>query len=253
MANYRSLTEATAPLLHQAAAIASNLRTGLQIDQKRDSSLVTNVDRAIEQFLKPALLDLTPGAGFYGEEFGHTPATHAGYWVVDPVDGTSNFAYGQPLWGITAAYLQGGRIRSGGILLPDLGETYLATEGEGATRNGVKLPMIPPGPIQETELLGNTDSRIRFLGQTPGKLRHIGAFVVESTFVATQRYRALITGQISLYDCAAGILINRELGAEVRYLDGGHFDESRHLGTELSPGFYIGPTDSNFPFGLSSE
>lgn len=253
MGSYRALTEATAPLLHQAAAIASNLRTGLQIDQKRDASLVTNVDRAIEQFLKAELLALTPGAGFYGEEFGYSPPTDAGYWVVDPVDGTSNFAYGQPLWGITAAFLHEGRIRSGGILLPDLGEIFLATDGKGATQNGVKLPPIPPGPIQETELLGNTDSRIRFLGQTPGKLRHIGAFVVESTFVATQRYRALITGQISLYDCAAGILINRELGAEIKYLDGTEFNESNHFGTERSPGFYIGPRDSNFPFGLSSE
>lgn len=249
MGNYQHLTEATIPLIQQAAEKAHALRTELQIDQKKDSSLVTNVDRAIEQFLKPELLALTPGAGFYGEEFGHTPAAEAGYWVVDPVDGTSNFAYGQPLWGITAAYLQHGVIQSGVILLPDLGELYVATRGQGAFLNGQPLPPIPEGEITQSQLLGNTDSNVIYLNQSPGKLRHIGSFVVESTFVATQRYRALITGQICLYDCAAGILINRELGAEIRHLTGEPFDESKHLDKGRIPPYYIGPKNSNFPFG----
>ncbi len=249
MGNTKTLTEATVPLLQQAATIAHQLRQELQIDQKKDSSLVTNVDRAIEQFLKPELLALTPGAGFYGEEFGHTPPTDAGYWVVDPVDGTSNFAFGQPLWGITAAYLKDGKIVTGAILLPDLNELYTATVGEGAYLNGKPLSPIPEGDIAVSELLGNTDSNVQHLQKTPGKLRHIGSFVVESTFVATQRYRALITGTICLYDCAAGILINRELGAEVRYLTGETFDESKHLTTAKIPPYYIGPKNSNFPFG----
>ncbi|MFM9872755.1 MAG: inositol monophosphatase family protein [Fimbriimonadaceae bacterium] len=248
MANTKTITEATIPLIQQAATIAHQLRQELQIDQKKDSSLVTNVDRAIEQFLKPELLALTPGAGFYGEEFGHTPPTDAGYWVVDPVDGTSNFAYGQPLWGITAAYLKDGKIITGIILLPDLNELYTATVGEGAFLNGNPLPQIPEGDITDSQLLGNTDSRVQYLPLTPGKLRHIGSFVVESTFVATQRYRALITGNICLYDCAAGILINRELGAEIRYLTGETFNEANHLTTTQIPPFYIGPKNSNFPF-----
>jgi myo-inositol-1(or 4)-monophosphatase len=249
VANTKALTEAIIPLLQQAATLANKLREELQIDQKKDHSLVTNVDRAIEQFLKPELLTLTPGAGFYGEEYGHSPSTNAGYWVVDPVDGTSNFAFGQPLWGITAAYLKEGKIVSGAILLPDLKELFTATAGEGAYLNGKPLAPIPEGDITTSHLLGNTDSNVRLLPQTPGKLRHIGSFVVESAFVATQRYRAMITGTICLYDCAAGILINRELGAEIRYLTGEPFDESNHLTTDKIPPYYIGPKNSNFPFG----
>lgn len=250
MANTKTISEAIVPLIKQAATIADNLRQELQVEQKKDASLVTNVDRAIEQFLKPELLALTPGAGFYGEEFGHTPPTDAGYWVVDPVDGTSNFAYGQPLWGITVAYLKDGKIQCGAIYLPDLNELYTASLGEGAFINGNPLPQIPEGEISPSQLLGNTDSNVQYLSQTPGKLRHIGSFVVESTFVATQRYRALITGNICLYDCAAGILINRELGADIRYLNGEPFDESSHLTTTQIPPYYIGPKNSNFPFGF---
>lgn len=243
------ITDSLEPLLREAAAIAVELRRGLLVEQKKDSSLVTNVDRAIEQFLKPRLLEMTPGAGFFGEEYGHTAGTEAGYWVVDPVDGTSNFAFGQPLWGITAAFLRNGVIESGAIFLPELGEMYLASLGGGAFLNGERLADIPGGAIAETELLGNTDSQIHFLGQTPGKMRHIGSFVVESAFVATQRYRALMTGSIRLYDCAAGILLCREAGAEVRYLTGEVFDESRHMGVEPCDPFYMGPRESNFPFG----
>jgi fructose-1,6-bisphosphatase/inositol monophosphatase family enzyme len=248
VSNYANITKATVPLLQQAAEIAQSQRKTMTVDQKADASLVTTVDRAIEQFLKPLLLDLTPGAGFYGEEYGYTAPTDQGYWVLDPVDGTSNFAFHQPLWGITAAFIHQGRIQSGVIYLPDLNELFHATAGAGAFLNNQELAPIPAGIIAKTQLMGNTDSNLNGFGYTPGKMRHIGSFVVESTFVATQRFRALITGSIRLYDCAAGILINRELGADVKYLNGEDFIEANHLANDSCPPFYIGPKESNFPF-----
>ncbi|QYK54452.1 MAG: inositol monophosphatase family protein [Fimbriimonadaceae bacterium] len=249
MGDWQKLNQATEQLLKQAAIIAQEQRKHLKIDQKKDRTLVTNVDRDIEVFLREQLDKLTPGAGVYGEEYGHSPATEAGYWVIDPIDGTSNFAYGQPLWGITAAYLYGGRIVSGVIHLPEVGETYTAVDGFGAYKNAEPIPIVAPGIIESTELVAHADSQVKYRKQTPGKMRHIGAFVVESSFVATQRYRALITGTIKLYDCAAGIIICRESGCEARYLTGEPFDESRHQGPDYCDPFYLGPKGSNFPFG----
>ena len=220
MPDLDALENAVQELLRASAKLAEQLRPKMQVEQKGDTSLVTNVDREIELFLCKELLELTPGAGFYGEEYGHTPATEAGYWVVDPVDGTSNFVYGQPLWGITAAYLLQGKIQLGVIILPDLNELYRARIDSDAFCNDRSLPPVPPGPILKTQLVGNTDSRLRNNKLIPGKVRHIGAFVVEATFAATQRTRAMITGRIKLYDCAAGILICRQAGCDVLNLTG---------------------------------
>ncbi len=249
MSDPAALEKPLQELLQASAKMAEKLRPKMIVEQKGDTSLVTNVDREIELFLRKELLDLTPDAGFYGEEFGHTPPTKAGYWLVDPVDGTSNFAYGQPLWGITVAYVKDGHIQLGAIALPDLGEYYRARADTPAFCNGEPLPLVPPGPILKTELVGNTDSRLRNNKRIPGKVRHIGAFVVEATFTARQRTRAMITGRIKLYDCAAGILICRQAGCEVRHLTGELFDEMNHLDTKPCPPYYMGPKESNFPFG----
>lgn len=244
-----ALLSETVRLLRESAKIAQHGRGTFQVEVKGDTSLVTNIDREIESLLKPELLKLTPGAGFWGEEYGHSPATDAGYWVVDPIDGTSNFAYHQPLWGITIGFVRNGKILLGAFNLPDLNEEYTAISGQGALLNGQPMPMIPPGPITPTQVVGHGDSDLQLMGRAPGKVRHIGAFVVEAAFVATQRYRAMTTGRVSLYDAAAGILVCRELGAEVRHWDGRHFDESKNLTDERCEPMVICPANSNFPFG----
>lgn len=248
MGSWDELLQATVDATRVAGEIAIEARKHLKPELKPDGSIVTNGDREVEEYLRSALLQLTPGAGFWGEEFGYSPPTEDGFWLVDPIDGTSNYRFGQPLWGVTIGYMQGGRLRVGTLSLPDLGIMLAAADGLGATCNGGSLAQIPPGAISDEQLIGHTDLRKMRAG-FPGKVRHLGAFVVEAAFVARQQIRAMTAGRVKLYDAAGGIIICRELGADIRHFDGTPFDESLWCEDKRCLPFLIGPRDSNFPFG----
>ncbi len=232
----------------------SEMRAGMTHVLKKDGTIVTTVDRAIEMFLREKLLALTPGAGFWGEEFGFAPPTVEGQWVLDPIDGTSNFTYGSPLWGVTGAFLYKNELQIGINLLPDLGWEILAAREHGATFNGVKLPPIPPGEILPYELVSHGDGKRASMIQSPGKMRHVGSIVVEGCMVAQQQLRALTTGKIMLYDCAGSILVCRELGAQICTVTGDPWHESDHCNAfRKSPPLFIGPSGSNFPFSHQAQ
>lgn len=244
-----SLLRETEPYIREAGLYAVKNRPNLQRTIKPDGSIVTNLDKEVETTLREQLLAMTPGAGFWGEEFGYSPATDEGFWLLDPIDGTSNFAFGQPLWGVTVAFFHSGKIRFGATFLPDLDLMLTAADQNGAHLNGQPLPPIPTGEITSVELVAIGDSHVRIQKISPGKMRHLGAFCVEAVFTATQRVRAMTTGHINLYDCAGGIVAARELGAEIRHVNGDPFDENQWITAKKAHPFYIGPAESNFPFG----
>lgn len=210
----------------ECGTIAKELRADTWRDIKPDGSIVTHADQQIERFLRERLPALEPDATIWGEEEGYSPEGAGGLWAIDPIDGTSNYAFGSPLWGISIALIRGNDIVAGCIELPDLGETYSAAQGLGASVNGVPLPCIPPGEIKDEELVSYSDTVIkRFTGvKLPGKMRYAGAFVVEAAFFARQYFRAMIGFKANVYDVAASVVIARELGADVRFADGSSFD-----------------------------
>ncbi|MCU0317014.1 MAG: inositol monophosphatase family protein [Fimbriimonadaceae bacterium] len=235
--------------VEKAAHHAVSLQQGIGGELKADGSIVTQADREVETMLKEAFLGLTPGAGFWGEEFGFTPPTDAGFWVVDPIDGTSNYAHGQALWGVTAGYLRDGILEQGIIYMPRLNMMLCAERGGGATLNGKPMSPIPPGEIQPQQLVGHGDATLPAISDCPGKMRHLGAFVIEAAYVATQSLRAMTAGRVKLYDAAGGILICRELGAEIRELSGADWREADWQKESRCNPLYIGPRESNFPYG----
>ncbi len=206
-----------------AGSLALRMRkAGLEIETKPDGSIVTAADRGVEALLREQLPELYPDTNVWGEELGFDVEGDGGLWLVDPIDGTSNFAYGGPLWGVSVALMREGVLELGAVVLPELGETYLAERGRGAFMNGQALAPIPPGEIRPTELVSYGDWMIRsFPSATwPGKMRLSGAFVVDGTFTIRQRFRGLIGYREKLYDIAACLLMAQELGADIRYADG---------------------------------
>lgn len=216
-----NLAEATA----EAAEIALAERLRLQPELKADGSVVTNGDRAVETRLRELLPQVVPGTTVWGEEFGWEAPGPNGQWLVDPVDGTSNYSFGSPLWGVSIALLQNGEITLGAIALPDLGETYLGAAGAGVTLDGEPLPAIPEGDILSHQLLTYNEHVLRRLRSVPpGKMRCSGAFVVDGAFAVRQIFRGLIGVNEKLYDVGATLLFARELNAQIRYADGSPFD-----------------------------
>lgn len=211
---------------------------------KPDGSIVTPADKNIEVYLRGELTRLVPGSTVWGEELGFDKDNGHGVWLIDPIDGTSNFAFGSPMWGISIAFVKAGKIESGVIPLPGIFETYACNRQFGATCNGELLPSIPEGPIQPVHLISAGESTVRHLGldALPGKHRSTGAFVIDGCFVAAQRLRGLVGLNERLYDVAASILICEELGAEVRYWDGKAFDVAELLdGQNISRPWVIFP------------
>ena len=224
-----ALAAALTELVNRAGDLAIQLRTSMSAELKPDGSIVTNADVAVEEFLRRELPALLPHANVWGEELGYETEGEQGVWLVDPIDGTSNYRYGLPYWGVSIGWMQNGVSRLGAIALPDLKETYIAYENGGATRNGIALPAIKPGPIEPFELMSCGDWVTRSGVRPVGKIRCTGAFVIDGAFVASQRHRAAILGGERLYDASAAIVINRELGADIRMLDGTPFVETDYL------------------------
>lgn len=213
-------------IVHEAGALAVQMRkAGLSRELKADGSIVTPIDVAVEVLLRKSLTELYPDTNVWGEELGFEDEGEGGLWLVDPIDGTSNFSYGGPLWGISVALVRQSQLELGAIFLPDLGETYLAERGRGAFLNGSAISPIAPGPVRPEEIVAYDERLLRMYDreQLPGKMRCCGAFVVEGTFVVKQRWRGLIGYREKLYDAAASILLALEVGAEVRYVDGSPF------------------------------
>src|SRR5580693_8924567 len=95
----------------RAGEIALEARKSLKAELKPDGSVVTNGDRSVEEYLRPLLVDLVPGSTVWGEEFGYEEDGGKGWWLVDPVDGTTNYAFGGPYWGVSIALLVDDRLQ----------------------------------------------------------------------------------------------------------------------------------------------
>lgn len=247
----------TLDILHQleaisveAGEIARSVRQAhrLETTTKSDGSLVTEADRQVEAFLRSVLPDLVPGTTVWGEEEGYREPGEHGLWAVDPVDGTTNFAFGSHFWGVSIGLIQGPEITLGAIRLPDLHQTYSAGLGLGAFVDGEPLAPLRSGPIQPHEMVSYSDDlMIRYGHQLPGKMRYMGAWVMEAAMVFDGVFRGAVSMKASLYDVAASLVVCREMGGEVRYLDGSPFEIAPVLGTRgLGKPMLLFPAGTDF-------
>jgi myo-inositol-1(or 4)-monophosphatase len=143
----------------------------------------------------------------------------------------------------------GDRITHGAIMLPDLRELYLAELGEGAYLNGIRIPNIPAGKIRDEEIVTYPERLLRRISNAglPGRMRLSGAFVVDGTFTAVQRFRGMVGQSEKLYDIAASVLINQEVGAEIRYTSGDAFLLSElKRDSKIEHPWMMFPKDSGF-------
>jgi len=229
--------------------MAQDLRSPGDFTVKSDGSLVTKADPELERWLRPLLLEALPGSAIWGEELGWSEPGPEGLWMIDPVDGTSNYAFGSPLWGVSVALFRHGHLELGAVAMPDFQELYLARRGAGATLNGEPMPRFRAGEIQPFEIVSHNDGLPqRYPNEIfPGKVRYTGCIVFDGVYVATQRFRGLIDDKCKLYDVAAVVTICRELGADVRYADGSEFIEADLLANRrIGKPYVIFPLGSSF-------
>jgi myo-inositol-1(or 4)-monophosphatase len=211
----------------------------LTIRSKRKNDFVSEVDHAAEDAIIGVLRDAYPDHGFLAEESGETESGREYVWVIDPLDGTTNFLHGVPQYCISIALLQKGIAQQAVVFDPNRNELFTASKGVGAYLNDRRIRVSRTDKVEDALVgtgfpyreFGNIDEYLRMLknvmGGTAG-LRRPGAAALDLAWVASGRFDAFFEMGLSPWDMAAGALLVREAGGLVAdfagndaYLDSG--------------------------------
>jgi myo-inositol-1(or 4)-monophosphatase len=203
-------------------------------EEKAVGDYVTAVDHASERAIEEVLLAGEPGIPMIGEEGGGT--TSARYWLVDPLDGTTNFVHGFPIVGVSIALVEEGRPIVGVIHAPFLGETYLAAQGRGATleradgslehlrvsRRTVEQAVVGTGfPFRKKEQLARYLRVLHRALESFEDLRRPGAASLDLAWVAAGVFDGFFELGLGPWDVAAGVIVIQEAGGIVTDWTGG--------------------------------
>jgi len=203
-----------------------------------DTDLVTATDRAVEAMIAGHLLAARPDDGIVGEEGASVTARSGVTWVVDPIDGTTNFAYGYPAFCTSIAAEVEGQVVAGVVHDPIRTQTFSAVRGGGAFLNGRPLAVRRAGPPLAHALVGTgfgydadrRGSQGIVLAQVLPHVRDIrraGSAALDLCWVAGGRLDAYYERGLQHWDHAGGALIAAEAGAWVGTLEGGPLDVER--------------------------
>jgi myo-inositol-1(or 4)-monophosphatase len=204
------------------------------IRNKGDRDTVTNVDLTIEREVRAYLHEATPGIGFLGEEDGGSPLTASNVWILDPIDGTANFAHGVPLCAISLALVRDGEPVVAVIDAPFLDLRYIAAKGNGARANSRAIHASTTSALDRaivaigdyavgSAAVSKNPRRLRLtaaLAERVERIRMFGTAALDLAWVAEGRIDAAVMLSNKPWDTAAGVLIAREAGAHVTDIDG---------------------------------
>ena len=232
--NYLEAALAAAHAAAEVVRAAAADPGSLQIREKKPNDFVTQVDLASEQAIVRVLLGAFPGHAVRGEEsqeaHGNPGADHV--WIVDPLDGTTNFIHGYPAYSVSIALAIGGRIEHGVVLDVCSGEVYHASLGQGAFCNTVPLRVAPRAGLDGALVATSCpyrpgpgfDAHMRMLGEVMGRvaaIRRSGSAALDLAWVAAGRCDASFDLGLNAWDVAAGSLLVTEAGGRVGNFHGG--------------------------------
>jgi myo-inositol-1(or 4)-monophosphatase len=202
-------------------------------EHKGRIDLVTEYDRRSERLVLERLGTRFPGHAVLAEESG----AHAGArvrWLVDPLDGTTNYAHNYPFFCVSIAAEVDGELAAGVVYDPVRDELFAAARGEGATRNGALIRVSDIARVEDALIVTGFAYDVRdrpersiplfqaFLMRAQG-IRRDGSAALNLAYLACGRFDGFWEGHLAAWDMAAGTLLVREAGGEVTRYDGGPF------------------------------
>jgi myo-inositol-1(or 4)-monophosphatase len=198
----------------QAAELVRRSAPG-HLTAKGDRDYATELDYTVERTVRKFLAEAAPGIGFVGKEEGRAGADGGLWWTLDPIAGTVNLAHAMPLCAVSLALVENERPVLGVIELPLLGSRYHAVEGHRAWKDGTRLH------VSDTTTLAEEKNRVRLavtekLAARALRVRMLGSAAIDLAWLAEGRLDASITLSNLSWDVAAGVVVARESGAEVR-------------------------------------
>ncbi len=204
----------------------------LQVSLKGPANFVTLADKRAEEILYADLTKARPGYGFLGEEGGTREGTDKSHtWIVDPLDGTTNFLHGIPQFAISIALKREDTVIAGVIYNPANDELYVAERGKGAFLNDQRLRVAGRRKLADCVIgcglphIGRGDLELsrREMAEIQNRvagLRRFGAASLDLAFVAAGRLDGYWERNLSSWDIAAGQIMVREAGGIVSGIDG---------------------------------
>lgn len=203
----------------------------LQVSRKGPADFVSNADLAAEKIIEEELKLARPDYGFLMEEGGSKKGVDPQHrWIVDPLDGTTNFLHGIPFFAVSIALERDGNIVAGVVYNPAMDELYVAERGAGAYLNDRRMRVAGRADMSETVIgtgipfmgHGDHERHIREQKAVMGKvagIRRPGAAALDLAFVAAGRFDGFWEHNLNAWDMAAGIILIREAGGLVSDLD----------------------------------
>ena len=205
----------------------------LQVSLKGPANFVTAADRRAEETLYQELSKARPGYGFLGEEGGMREGADKSHrWIVDPLDGTTNFLHGIPQFAISIALERDGAMVAGLVYNPASEEMFMAEKGKGAFLNDQRIRVAARKSLADAVIacglphrgrgeleLGNRETGA--MQEQVAGLRRFGAAALDLAWVAAGRLDGYWERNLKPWDVAAGLILVREAGGFVTDCDGG--------------------------------
>jgi len=256
--DYSLVCEAVRDLVKETAAFIEREKkkqNNLDIEVKGRQNYVTSVDKNSERRLVKGLHGIIPEAGFIAEEGTATEKKERFNWIIDPIDGTTNFIHGLPPYAISVALMEHNEIVVGVIYELGMHECFYAWKGSPAYLNGLEIrvsmtrkvndALIATGfPYTNFKFLESFMETLTYFMENSHGLRRLGSAATDIAYTACGRFDGFYEYGLSPWDVAAGILILQQAGGKVSdftggtdYLFGGEivaangsvFDEFQHV------------------------
>jgi len=205
----------------------------LQVSVKGPADFVSQADRRAERVIRDELLKARPTYGFLGEESDEIKGTDGAHrWIVDPLDGTTNFLHGIPLFAVSIELERNGEIVAGVVFNPATDELYTAEKGSGAFLNDRRLRVAARKVLSDAVVgcgvphLGRRNHGAflielrHVMGEVAG-VRRLGAAALDLAYVAAGRFDGFWENHLNAWDIAAGLLLIREAGGYATDWNGG--------------------------------
>lgn len=206
----------------------------LVVSIKGPGDFVTAADQKAERTLFEELSKARPGYGFLMEESGVREGSDKSHrWLVDPLDGTTNFLHGLPIFAISIALEREGQLFAGLVYNPATDDMFVAERGQGAWHNNRRLRVAPKKDLSDALIacgiphLGRATGHPRFKAELAavmarvGGLRRFGSAALDLAWTAAGRFDAYWERDLQPWDMAAGIVLVREAGGLVSDIDNG--------------------------------
>ena len=231
----------TAILAAMAAGTLQRQRLWLEHDIafKGESDLVTEVDRGCEELIVGAILERYSDHDILAEENVYTPRNSSHCWVIDPLDGTTNYAHGFPWFAVSIALEIEGEVRIGVVYHTMMNELFTAVRGEGAFLNGERIHVSSRSPLKSALLATgfpydkSSDNENNFANferfQIKARaVRRAGSAALDLAYVAAGRFDGYWECKLKPWDVAAGFLLVEEAGGRVTGHDGSPYSIGNH-------------------------